>query len=318
MKIRNLVFQGGGVRAAAYAGAVDVLAARGHLASVRSVAGTSAGSMTACLLAVGAGAKELEESVRSTPFSRFLDGSGGVLGEVWRLIVHQGLHPARQFEQMLRAQIEQICGDGDLTFAGLEQRRTNEPQRYRELFVVASDLVRQTPIVLSAKRHGDLPIWRAVRMSVSIPLVFQPVRYGDGVYVDGGLSWNYPIDLYDHPDPADARPGALMPRSEETLGFCLGTCAENRASREDWRSPPQRTRPLLDFLAATAHFLTNTANRAHVNEADLHRTVFIDDDGIAATDFGASAAVIDRLIENGRRDTTRYFDHRVGARIVDV
>ena len=308
MAIRNLVFQGGGVRVLAYAGAVDVLASRGHLAGVRSVAGTSAGSMTACFLAVGAGAKEFEEGARSTRFGRFLDGKWGLLGEAWRLVARQGLHPAHSFGEIIREQIARICGDGDLTFAGLEQRRRAAPERYRQLFVVASDLVRQTPVVFSAKRHGDLPIWRAVRMSVSIPFVFEPVRHDSGVYVDGGLSWDYPIDLYDHPDPADARPGAGMPRSQETLGFCLGTRAENRASRDDWSSPPQRTRPLLAFIAATAHFLTNTANRAHVNEADLPRTVFIDDDGVAATDFDLPTEVIDRLISNGRRDTARYFD----------
>jgi NTE family protein len=145
-------------------------------------------------------------------------------------------------------------------------------------------------------------------MSVSIPFVFEPVRYAGGVFVDGGLSWNYPIDLYDNPDPSAARPGSGLPRSTETLGFCLGSRKENRASRQDWRSPPQKTRTLMQFVGAIGGFLMNTANRAHVNDADLARTVFIDDLGVAATDFDAPPEVIDELIASGQSATADFFD----------
>jgi NTE family protein len=50
---RNLVFEGGGVRGLAYAGALDVLEERGALKKLEQVAGTSVGAVTALLIAVG-------------------------------------------------------------------------------------------------------------------------------------------------------------------------------------------------------------------------------------------------------------------------
>ena len=50
---RNLVFEGGGVKGIAYAGALKELEKKGLLTSLQRVAGTSAGAITATLLAVG-------------------------------------------------------------------------------------------------------------------------------------------------------------------------------------------------------------------------------------------------------------------------
>ncbi len=64
--IENLVFEGGGTKGAAYAGCMAVMDEWGLLSSVRRVAGTSAGSIIATLLACGAGSKGLTESVYHT------------------------------------------------------------------------------------------------------------------------------------------------------------------------------------------------------------------------------------------------------------
>ena len=45
-QFRNLVFEGGGVKGIAYAGAVAVLEDKGILPGIRRVAGTSAGAIS--------------------------------------------------------------------------------------------------------------------------------------------------------------------------------------------------------------------------------------------------------------------------------
>ena len=49
--IRNLVFEGGGVKGIGFPGAIEALEKRGMLGGVKSVAGSSAGGITAMLLA---------------------------------------------------------------------------------------------------------------------------------------------------------------------------------------------------------------------------------------------------------------------------
>lgn len=42
--------------------------------------------------------------------------------------------------------------------------------------------------------HPDLSVIVAIQMTTCIPLVFQPIKYNDDLYVDGGLCGNYPIE----------------------------------------------------------------------------------------------------------------------------
>jgi len=53
LNYQNLVFEGGGVKGIAYGGALQELEERDGLASVQRLAGTSAGAITATLLAIG-------------------------------------------------------------------------------------------------------------------------------------------------------------------------------------------------------------------------------------------------------------------------
>ena len=59
----NLVFEGGGVKGVAYVGALQVLEDRGIAGRVDAVAGTSAGAITAALVAAGYSAAELKTTM---------------------------------------------------------------------------------------------------------------------------------------------------------------------------------------------------------------------------------------------------------------
>jgi len=68
----NLVFQGGGAKGLAYVGVIQGLEEIGCLSEVIRVAGTSAGSITAALIALGYRSKRLQEEL-SKDFNAFLD-----------------------------------------------------------------------------------------------------------------------------------------------------------------------------------------------------------------------------------------------------
>ncbi|MHC4708048.1 MAG: patatin-like phospholipase family protein [Planctomycetota bacterium] len=52
-------------------------------------------------------------------------------------------------------------------------------------------------LVLNSRLTPNLSIWRAVRASMSIPLIFEPVKIDGDLYVDGALGWIFPINIYD-------------------------------------------------------------------------------------------------------------------------
>ena len=49
--------------------------------------------------------------------------------------------------------------------------------------------------IIDATTFPDLPCLTALRMSCNIPIIFEPYKFGDSYYVDGGLSNNFPVDI---------------------------------------------------------------------------------------------------------------------------
>lgn len=319
MAIKNLVFQGGGVKGIAYVGAIQVLHARNLLDPVENVAGASAGAITAALLAAGATADELHSVLSSTDFSKFMDGRK--LGRVVRLFDDLGMYKGDEFEHWCRDQIGSLTAwvtghaQPDLTFAQLSALAAKEPGRFRNLYVVTTNLSRQRAEVFSAQTHPDVPVWQAVRMSMSIPFFFEAYRFNGDVYADGGISWNYPIDLF---DGLSRKPAIGLPevspevgQSSETLGFSLGTKAEID-SLETCGAPPQvPITGLESYVKAFFNFLLDAPNLLRLDPAAMRRTVFIDNAGVATTDFELSNALKQTLMDNGVLATTEWLKHAV-------
>ena len=69
----NLALEGGGVWGIAYAGAVEELEKAGVLGGIKRVAGTSAGSIVALLLALGFDSNDISKIVAQLDFTKFMD-----------------------------------------------------------------------------------------------------------------------------------------------------------------------------------------------------------------------------------------------------
>ncbi len=275
----NLVFQGGGVKGIAYAGALGVLEEAGIRAQVTRVAGTSAGAITAALVSLGYTAAELTSIMLALDLTSFEDGH--LEGPV-RLIEKFGWYRGKVFLDWLRDRVEAKLGSPGATFAqalaatGVDLR------------VVATDVSTRTAQVFSATTTPDVAVAEAVRMSMSIPFFFAAVRAGDRVFVDGGAVWNYPIEMFDDVEP-----------DWSTLGFRLAN-----------PGPPAPAAKVDDLLAFAKHLYESVLSvqddyyRRSVD--DLRRTVVIDDLGLLATDFAITTAQKEALLADGASATKAY------------
>lgn len=82
----NLVFEGSGVKGIAYAGALEVLNQENILPNITKVAGTSAGTITACVLSLGYSAADIKTTVMEMNFNSFEDGWDPLrIPQVWPL-----------------------------------------------------------------------------------------------------------------------------------------------------------------------------------------------------------------------------------------
>ena len=158
----------------------------------------------------------------------------------------------------------------------------------------------------------DVAVADAVRISMSIPLYFEALRFdgknfGTGdFYVDGGLYKNYPLDLFDSQflvnDPKNFDDGVNW----ESLGLYL---ISDRDTSSDIAEYPKN---LWEYVALTGrnyydyHQLFGLKN----NSLDEKRTIEIDDCGVSPVDFDIKpgSESFNALYESGRKAAQRYFN----------
>lgn len=336
-KIRNLVFEGGGVWGIAYEGALLELDRFRILPDVRRVAGASAGAITAALIAVGYSPAELGAVLRSTNFKSFMDQDWGYARDTARLLTEFGWYKGDLFKDWMRERIARKVSAlskqhgvaapgksprlGELAKwqAALATRGVRLPAPY----LVGTNLSRQRREIYSAEHSPDVRLDDAVRRSMSIPLFFACARGGEAgnkkdVIVDGGLTWNYPINVFDDRRYADdARNALAVPYAThadhvfnaETLGFRVDTTRELQLNLKDWANEPVKIDNIVHFGWAIVTFIRAIANKVHLHKNDWSRTIFVDvGEEVGFTDFELGDPQKEALSRAGRDGVRKYFE----------
>jgi NTE family protein len=301
--IRNLIFEGGGCAGIAYGGALTLMDDHKLLDNVENVGGTSAGAITACLMAIGYSASEIQAIIRKTEFSSFQDDSFGIIRDSVRLMTDYGWHKGLTFTWWLARYVADKFGYTTVTFADLDRKVKSGKHNMKHLYVMGTNLSKQRAETYSHETTPDMCITDAVRISMGIPFFFQCIRNKAGdILVDGGVANNFPIRLFDPTNITTGKPEA----NPETLGFRLDTSQEIIANR-DWENATTEINDLGDYIGAVLTYLMEMANKRHLTECDRTRTIFIDKAHIKATDFDLSDEDVELLTENGRNAVKTFF-----------
>lgn len=285
----NLVFEGGGVKGIAYAGALQVLTDCGIMPQIKQVAGTSAGAITATMVALGYTAPEIKSIIMDMDFKQFEDG-----WDPLRLPTEYGLYKGNTFLVWIQKMITARAHKGpNTTFADLYS------QNGIGLFVFATDLNMYEIKQFSHIDTPNIPIAEAVRASMSIPLFFKAWKFSNNqpnnhIYVDGGVVLNYPLAVFDTPQNPD---------NPQTMGFYLYDRNGNKKpSTLSYDEPIAYCKALFETL------LDSQDIDFENNESLEKRTVKIDDFGIAATDFDITQQQKDQLYKSGVYYTEAYLN----------
>ena len=330
-EFRNLVFEGGGVKGIAYVGALERLDDRGILDNLERVGGTSAGAITAALLALGYSLEELRDILWDLDFEQFLDDSWGVVRDTERVFSDYGWYRGEAFREWIADRVEEKLGDPEATFQDLAEADDTLP-----LYVCGTNLCTGFCDVFSPdhpREAGPVAIADAVRISMSIPLFFTAVERpaNNEIYVDGGVVRNYPVKLFDrlgyiaeedrgrhdrktgYYDRENADRGAPYDRNplvynKGTLGFRLDSSDEIRRFREGEQPPASEIDGFPDYGRALAETLLNVQSNQHLHSDDWQRTIYIDTGDVSAVDFDLSCAKKEQLVDAGKDGVEVYFD----------
>lgn len=181
------VFQGGGMKGIAYIGAVCALE-ENNFKCIRA-AGTSIGAVFASLLMCGYSGKELAYISKNIDFQSFLYMPNKRISS---LIQDKGLYNSSIIEYEL-----------DRLYSYKGYKMVDELMNEETLLkVIATDATLKREIILPDAlalyqiKPSDLTIARMVTLSLLYPGVFKPLKLGNSTIVDGGITNNFPTNVY--------------------------------------------------------------------------------------------------------------------------
>ena len=303
--VKNLVFEGAGVKGIAYCGAVQEMESKKLMDSIERVGGTSSGAIVALMISLGYSGKEIENIILQTNFKKFNDGKFFFIGGISRMKKHYGWYKGKKIERWFEGIIKEKTGNENITFEELRQAG------FKDLYITGTSLNKQRPVVFSYDTYPKMKIKDAVRISISIPLYFEPVymdsagtifsrpkqKQGLDVMVDGGILENFPIHIFDiaHPD-------------ERTIGFRIDQVAQMKSDKKDKTLVEIPIENLNLYFRAFYTIIMENLNRQRLTTSDWERTVSISDGDILPKVRELSKEEVSILIQNGRKAVQDRFN----------
>ena len=270
----QLVLGGGAMHGLMYIGVLCSLfrtpaAFSAFRADLRTLAGASMGALLAALLCEWSPwqvwAYATTEQFRAIG-SQLIDQS-------WLDIpLTRSLSSGRALDAALQRGVLDVYGDANISLAAVAARTR------KHLVLVVSNISQHRAEYWSARTQPDMPLWLALRASVSIPGLFPPVAWQHDEYVDGGLMCNVPCHLF-------------PPQS--TLVMLVHTTARPAAAT----TPMYATRLWEGFMGA-AQLGSLRAVPAYVTSCIPCIPTPDTPDAYA---FGAPDAVVDAIVHQGCR-----------------
>jgi len=304
----KIALEGGGVLGIAYVGALLELEAEhpDFLDQIDGVAGTSAGSIIALMLALRVDPHTMNQVMWDLSFPDFED-RGNIFQGLNRYGLHPGTFALELFENIITGDEPKtpnqnagetgritFPGNKDATFADLKARGG------RNLRIFAGNLNRKSLQEFSWDATPDVSLARAVRASMSIPIFFEAYQMqvhdtgaGDvssgetdeiDTFVDGGVLYNYPYTAFGE--------------EGETLGMFF--------KQEGSRVPIPKGKPITYLKALVGTLLQSRYTYAETEDVVKENTIYIDPDGIRAVDFDLTDAQKKTLEKNGMAAVTNF------------
>ena len=325
---RNLVMKGGGVKAYAYIGAIEVLEQFGILEKIERVGGNSAGALMSVLLSFRLSAAETNNLFETVDYSRIAsllnDEKQNIISRAPKGLVERGEQLRGSIDALNRLRndfgffsndylkswlqetiADQCQGNGRATFADFMG------YGFRDLHIVATNLSTHRLVRFSPETTPKASVANAAVASSSIPFFYESarfdgVKFGSGdVMVDGGVISNYPLHLFDGLKYKQGNPHYDHGINWETLGMRLFT--------------PSYCEPELEPITNLITYIQNLIESYAVAESEVYhnnwvdqvRTIDISNCGISTIDFDIrpGESKFNELVESGRSAAIDYLEN---------
>ncbi len=307
----NLVLEGGGVKGIALVSAIEELENAGY--SWACLGGTSAGAIVATLLAVGYTGSDLKDKLLNDldfrnimdsnwPNIQYIRSAKGldkvlIIPLIWNLLrnffKNYGLFDGDYILNYVRNLIKIKTGEDRYTFSHLARR---PDATITKLNLMVTDITNKRLLILPRDlkklniKAKDMEIALAMRMSMSFPLFFKPIRIcvknKDLWFMDGGVLSNFPYWYVDGLETHEGKP------AYPTVGLEL------------IEKPDEPIASIWGLVTAMLSTMISSFDRAYASSKK--RVIKIDVKGISTLDFDLSSDKKDYLCNNGKSAAIKF------------
>lgn len=184
--IRHVVISGGGLSGFTFYGALRELSKKNYwnLSNIKTIYGTSVGSLIAVLMVLGYDWQETDEYFIKRPLQNVFKLN---MYSMFDCIQKKGIFDKKSIEDILSP----LFAGKDIPI-GITMKEFYDLNGI-EIHSFATELNSFNLIDMSYKTHPDWRIVDVVYCSCSLPIIFTPLFYENKTYCDGGFLSNYPL-----------------------------------------------------------------------------------------------------------------------------
>lgn len=283
--IKNLVFEGGGIKGVAFIGVVKALEDKNILKNINNFAGSSAGAIVATCLALKLSSKNLEDILLNLDFTKFKDSRWGIIRKFYYFMTKYGIYQGKYFMKYLESVLVKYTGNDKITFQEVYNRYGTN------LVITGTNLDKGIVEYFCHETHPNMPVKIAIRISMSIPYIFEAIKYEGYTWTDGGVLNNYPFSYFDD--------------TQNILGFKLVSKDEKRDDIIHHRDKDINN--IKDFSLSLIKAMMNQIERLYIDEDYWNKTITINTFGINAIDFDLDNEKKKMLIAEGYSAVNNHF-----------
>lgn len=178
----TLLLSSGGMKGISFLGVWKYIQERNL--KIKTFSGVSAGALFSLFFVLGFSYQEIYDLIIELDFLELFDFN------FINFFTTYGIISIERFESMVFEAFRKKGLSTNMTFNELFQ------QTNKELHTYAICVNTQQLQLFNHENTPDCKIWEAVKMSISIPLIFPPVSFNNCLYIDGALKNKIPLEFY--------------------------------------------------------------------------------------------------------------------------
>lgn len=185
--IENLVLSGGGIKGYIHIGVLKALQEKGYLNTIKRFCGTSIGAFVSLLLVLSLSPQQIEELFLQMNLQAFLQL---IPEQILSLLDTFGINDGKCIDNIVKIILKNTVKNENITFIELFNL-TN-----KDLIVTGTCMETYKTHYFSRKSTPTMEVKKAICISMCLPFLFNPISYNDTMYVDGAISSNFPMEIF--------------------------------------------------------------------------------------------------------------------------